>query len=293
MAAGRPILCVGAAHWDLIARAAAPLEPGADVPGRIARQPGGVALNVALALSALGRSVALLAAVGRDAAGADLLTEAEGRGVVTTHVTRIAGPSDLYVAIEDAAGEIFAAVADCRRLEAAGTEISRPLRDGTLAGPGTPWTGDVVVDGNLSEAALIEIAGAVAGRLAIVPASPAKAARLAPLLGRVRATLYVNRREAEAILGTALPDSAAAAVALRDRGAHEVVVTDGAAPAAEASAAGLVSIAPPRVVTRGLTGAGDRFLAAHLAAREDGLPPDAALRAAVDASVAHISAEVP
>ena len=42
-----------------------------------------------------------------------------------------------------------------------------------------------------------------------------------------------------------------------------------------------------------LTGAGDRFLAAHLAAREDGLPPDAALRAAVDASVAHISAEVP
>ncbi len=293
MAGCRPILCVGAAHWDLIARAATPLGPGADLPGRIARQPGGVALNVALALAALGRPVALLSAIGRDLAGDSLLVEASARGVVTAHVTRVEGPSDGYVAIEGPDGEIFAAVADCRALEAAGTTPLGPLRDGALAEPGAPWTSGVVVDGNLPEAALIEIARLVAGNLAIVPASPGKAARLAPLLGRAAATLYVNRREAEEMLGVALPDSRAAAAGLRARGAREVVVTDGAAPATQASAAGIVTVAPPHVATRSLTGAGDRFLAAHLAARADGLAPEAALRAAVAASAAHISAEVP
>lgn len=293
MAVGPPILCVGAAHWDLIARAETPLVRGADLPGRIARQPGGVALNVALALAALGRPVALLSAVGRDAAGESLLVEAAARGVVTAHVVRVEGPSDGYVAIEGPDGEIFGAVADCRALEAAGTSTLRPLRDGALAGPGAPWTGGVVVDGNLPEAALLEIARLAVGDLAIVPASPGKAARLAPLLGRAGATLYVNRAEAEVMLGIALPDSRAAAAALRERGAREVVVTDGAAPTTQASPAGIVTVAPPRVATRSLTGAGDRFLAAHLAARADGLAPEAALRAAIAASAAHISAEVP
>ena len=55
--AAAPFLCVGAAHWDIIGRTAVPLPPGADVPGRVTRQPGGVAQNVARALAALGRPV--------------------------------------------------------------------------------------------------------------------------------------------------------------------------------------------------------------------------------------------
>ena len=45
------ILCIGAMLWDVIGRAPRRMAPGADVPGRIRHIPGGVALNVALALA--------------------------------------------------------------------------------------------------------------------------------------------------------------------------------------------------------------------------------------------------
>ena len=51
---GRRVLCVGAAHWDVIGRTPRPLPPGADVPGRVTRQPGGVARNIAEALARAG-----------------------------------------------------------------------------------------------------------------------------------------------------------------------------------------------------------------------------------------------
>ena len=45
------ILCAGAMLWDVIGQASAPMTLGEDVPGRIHQRPGGVALNVALALA--------------------------------------------------------------------------------------------------------------------------------------------------------------------------------------------------------------------------------------------------
>jgi sugar/nucleoside kinase (ribokinase family) len=45
------VVVIGAAHWDVVARAAAPLAAGADVPGRVVRRVGGVAANVALGLA--------------------------------------------------------------------------------------------------------------------------------------------------------------------------------------------------------------------------------------------------
>jgi sugar/nucleoside kinase (ribokinase family) len=276
-----PVLCIGAAHWDLIGRAAAPLPPGADVPGRVEERLGGVALNVALALAALGRPVTLLAAVGRDAAGDRLVAELRARGVDWTRLWRHDGPTDRYVAIEDAEGELHAAVADCTGLEAAWERL--------LALP--PWPGPVVFDGNLPAAALDALRAWTGGPLAAVPASPDKAGRLAPLLEAGRARFYLNRREAEALCAATFDDTRAAARALRARGAVEALVTDGAAPVTVASASGTLSLAPLQVPSRSLTGAGDALVAAHLAARADGLDPEAALRAALAASARHIARE--
>jgi sugar/nucleoside kinase (ribokinase family) len=290
------VLCVGAALWDVVARAGRPLGPGSDVPGRIARQPGGVALNVALALAARGARPVLLAAVGRDTAGEALIAAASARGVDCAHALRHEGPSDAYVAIEDAAGEVFAAVADCAALERAGPAVLDPLRDGRLAAPGAPWTGAAVIDGNLPAATLAEVAALPAlapARLAFVPASPGKADRLAPVLAARRGAIYLNRTEAEGALGRGFPDSAAAALALRGLGLAEAVVTDGPAPASHAGPHGLVTRAPRPVATRSLTGAGDAFLAAHLAAVAAGRDPEAALAEALDASARHISREDP
>jgi pseudouridine kinase len=287
-----PILCAGAALWDIIARAEAPLHPGADEPGRIERRMGGVALNVALALAGNGVRAALLTALGRDSQGDRLVAALEARGVDCAHVTRTADPTDTYLAVEDAGGELFAAVADCAGLERAGAAVLAPLRDGRLGDAARPWPGTLVIDGNLPAAVLEGLAGDpafAAARLAFVPASPGKAARLACALGLVRALFYVNRREAEVICGADFPDAGAAAEALVARGAARAVVTDGVRPVAAAGPEGVVRRAPQPVAARSVTGAGDSFLAAHLAAEARGLGPEAALAAAVSAAARHIA----
>jgi sugar/nucleoside kinase (ribokinase family) len=286
--AAEPFVCVGAAHWDIIGRTALPLPPGADVPGTIVRRPGGVALNVALALAALGRPVVLLAAIGDDEAGEELAAALAAAGVDCRGLHRRAGATDAYVAIEGRGGELHAAVADCGGLEAAGPALLAPLRARGLA----PHR--LVADGNLPLPLLAEtLRLPAAAPPALIGASPAKAAGLGPLLAASGAALYLNRREAEAICGAPFPDTRAAAEALRALGAAEAVVTDGAAPAAAADAKGTLALAPPPVAPVGLTGAGDALVAAHLAGRRDGLDARAALAAALAAAARHITAEVP
>lgn len=289
-----PVLCVGAAHWDMIARTRAPLPLGADVPGRVIRRPGGVALNVARALAALDCPVVLLSAIGRDVSGLELQAAMAESGVATLGLTRRRGPTDCYLAVEGPDGALHAAVADCDGLDEAGATILAPLRDGRVSVPGRPWDGPVVVDGNLSAAVLDELVGVHLARdapLAIVPASPFKTARVAAVLARRPATLYLNRAEAETLCAASFCDSVAAATALLGRGIAEAVVTDGAAAATVASAEGVVSLMPPAVPILGVTGAGDTFVAAHLLARAEGADPETALRAALDASARHISRE--
>ena len=287
--AGPPFLCVGAAHWDIIARTAAPLPPGADVPGRVSRQPGGVAQNVARALAALGRPVALLSAIGRDRAGDELAAGLAAAGIDCAVLLRHDTPTDCYLAIEGAGGALHAGVADCTGLERAGLALLAPLDDRRPRGP-------AVLDGNLPppviEAALRHPALAAAP-LALVPASPEKAARLAPFLALRPATLYLNRLEAEALCARPFPDSRTAAEALRAAGAAHAIVTNGDRSAASAGPHGNVTLAPPPVTAASVTGAGDVFVAAHLAARADGLDPETALRTALTAAARHITCEAP
>lgn len=279
-----PFLVVGAAHWDVIARASGPLGDGADVPGRVARRPGGVALNLALGLAAAGQAVELVAALGRDPAGDALAAVLAGAGVGTGGMLR-QGATDAYVAIETDSGALHAAVADCAGLERAG--------GGLLAGLDRlpmPWPGTVVVDGNLAASVLARLVahpGLAEAGVVLVPASPAKAGRLAALLARPRVALYVNRAEAEVLAGAPLAESRVAALALRRLGAERAVVTDGAGPATAADAAGVVTRAP-RAAVGSATGAGDRFVARHLAALAGGCAAEDALALALEAATRHI-----
>ncbi|MFT3974620.1 MAG: PfkB family carbohydrate kinase [Amaricoccus sp.] len=284
-----PFLVIGAAHWDVVARAAAALGRGADVPGRVERRPGGVALNLAAGLAAAGQPVELVAAVGRDHAGEALAAAIAAAGIGERGLLR-QGTTDAYVAIETADGALHAAVADCAGLERAGAGLLAGLDALAL-----PWGGTVVLDGNLPAAVLAGAAGhpgLAAAALVLVPASPEKAARLGPLLGRRPVALYVNRAEAEALAGQALADSATAALALLRLGAASAAVTDGAAAASVADADGVVSAMPP-AAAGGVTGAGDRFVARHLAARADGLAAGPALGLALAAAARHIAGAAP
>lgn len=288
-----PVLCIGAVLWDVIGRSPAPMAPGADVPGRIRHVPGGVALNVAIALAARGQAAAVLGAIGLDPQGDALLSAVHAAGVSADWVHRAPNlPTDVYMAVEDPDG-LIAAIADAHSLEAAGEAVLAPLRDGRLGSAAAPWRGRVVVDGNLTAAQLSAIAAdpaLAAADLNVVPASPGKADRLAPLIGPPHVTLYLNRAEAQTLAGRPCADAAEAAAAVIARGAARVLVTDGARPAAcAARGAEVLTCTPPPVPVARVTGAGDCFLAAHLAARAAGADRAAALAAAVAAAASHVS----
>lgn len=297
MPAPPDLVVIGSLLWDIVGRTAVRLGRGGDVAGRIERRPGGVAMNVAATAARFGLRPALLSAVGQDADGEGLLAAAEGMGVDTRHVRRLARwPTDRYMAIEDAGG-LLGAIADARTLEAAGAAILAPLSDGTLTERGAGWPGLLVLDGNLTGAVLDQIAtsGAFASAdLRIIPAGPGKATRLLGVLRLPNATLYLNRHEAELLCGTGFDGAGNAALGLLALGAARVLVTDGARPAVDAVAGGpLLQALPPSVKVARVTGAGDTFVGAHLAAEHRRLPRDEALHIALAAAADHISGETP
>ena len=288
------ILCVGAVLWDIIGRTSAAMAPGDDVPGRITRAPGGVAFNIAATLSRQGLRPAVLAAIGADAEGCDLIAAVAALGIDTAFVHRPADlPTDRYIAIEGAGG-LVAAIADARSLEAAGEAILAPLADGRLGSAAAPWAGPVALDGNLTPALLAEIAVSplfARADLRLAPASPGKAERLRPFLARPGATLYLNLTEARTLGARAYPDADAAAAGLAALGAHRVCVTDGPRPLAAALDGRHLGLVPPEVPVRRVTGAGDTFMAAHIAAERAGLPPEAALARALAAATAFVAGD--
>ncbi|MBC7739232.1 MAG: kinase [Candidatus Saccharibacteria bacterium] len=289
------ILCLGSVLWDIIGRSHLSLHLGSDVPGRITRLPGGVAMNIAMTLARLGLTPALLPAVGQDAEGQELIAICRQMGMVTDHIYRSPDlPTVRYMAIEGANG-LIAAIADAHSLEAAGARVLAPLTDGRLGSAANPWAGMIALDGNLTEALLSDIATDPAfarADLRLAPASPGKAERLRPLLTHARATLYVNLEEARLLTRTDARTAAEGAEALLAHGVRRVLVTDSGRTAADGDATGILTAQPPQVLVARVTGAGDTFMAAHIVAERRGAARVAALHAALSAAAAYVSGDI-
>lgn len=294
MAKNTSILCIGSVLWDLVGRTGAPMAHGNDVPGRIERLPGGVALNIAMTLKRFDLAPELVSVIGTDAAGDELLAACEAMGLGCGYLLRDAQlPTDAYMAIEDVNG-LVAAMCDAHSLEAAGDRILAPLLDGRLGDRHRPYEGVIALDGNLTEDLLAQVAELPEFRradLRIAPASPGKATRLTPLLAHPGATLYVNLEEAGLLLKAQFTTAWEAASALIGAGATRAVVTDGPRSAALGDFAGTISAIPPDVPQKRVTGAGDTFMAAHIAAEMGGAEPQAALEQAVQAAARYVSGE--
>ncbi len=293
MSTSPDILCIGSVLWDVIGRASVHMQVGTDVPGRITRLPGGVAMNIAMTLRRFGLTPAILTAIGRDAEGEELIAEAARMGLVCDFAYRSDDlPTDVYMAVEGANG-LIAAIADAHSLEAAGDRILAPLSDGRLGSTTAPYSGLVALDGNLTTDLLHQIARSPLFALAdlrVAPASPGKAERL---LDHPTATLYVNIEEASRLCQSHFTDSASAAQGMIARGAHRVLVTDGGRAASEATGESVITLAPPKVLVTRVTGAGDTFMAAHIVAEARGADREEALFKALDAAATYVSGEVP
>lgn len=290
------ILCIGSVLWDVIGRSASAMRQGSDVPGRITRLPGGVAMNIAMTLVRFGMTPTLLTAIGRDPEGDELVRACARLGMITDHIYRSQDlPTDRYMAVEGANG-LIAAIADAHSLEAAGAKILRPLMHGPLGYENTPFDGPIALDGNLTLDLLEEIAQSPAfarADLRVAPASPGKAERLQPFLKHARATLYVNLEEAGLLCQREFENSESAAKGLLDRGALRVLVTDGGNSATVGSASGVRTQKPPSVLVTRVTGAGDTFMAAHIASEASGAGDDEALTRALHAAATYVSGETP
>lgn len=290
------ILCIGSVLWDIIGRSPVVMRLGSDVPGRITRLPGGVAMNIAMTLRRFGLRPGLLTAIGRDPEGDELVAACARMGMEVGAIYRSDDlPTDRYMAVEGANG-LIAAIADAHSLEAAGDKILRPLADGRLGSLAAPWRGLIALDGNLTESLLAEIAGSplfAGADLRVAPASPGKAERLLPLLAHPGATLYVNLEEASLICAADYANAAEAAEGMLARGAHRVLVTHGGAPCAEGTAGrGVITDSPPPVLVTRITGAGDTFMAAHIIAERRGEGREAALASALRAAATYVSGEI-
>lgn len=290
------ILCVGSVLWDVIGRAPVHMRQGSDVAGRITRIPGGVALNIAMTLARFGLTPSLLSSVGRDSAGDELLQACSELGTLTDLVYRSDDlPTDQYMAVEGANG-LIAAIADAHSLEAAGDKILSPLMDGTLGSDDAPYEGFVALDGNLTQRLLENIAISDAfskADMRVAPASPGKAERLMPFLNHQRAVLYVNLEEAGLLCQAEFKTSAEAAEQLVARGARRALVTDGGDSASDATPAGVITQIPPSVLVTRVTGAGDTFMAAHIASEKSGLDREASLERALKAAATYVSGGSP
>lgn len=280
--------------WDIVGKTPHPLDRGSDEPGRISVIPGGVAMNIAMALRRFDLPVTLLTCLGQDRDGDTLIVEAAQRGIRTDFVYRAPDLStDRYIAIEDETGMI-AAVADAHSLEQGAEKLLEPLRDGRLGSAQSPWAGMIILDGNFTEAQLSEMARSPVLQQAdirLAPASPGKSRRLRPFLGHPNTTLYVNRVEAEYILDTEFRTAAEAAGALAATGVKQAVVTDSGNPASASIGGRTVSMTPPSVAIKRYTGAGDVFLSAHICAELHGHHGSSALNRALDEAATYISSE--
>lgn len=257
MVQGFDVVVVGSLNLDLVARTPRLPGPGETVQGTgYAELPGGKGLNQAVAAARAGARVAMVGALGDDAAGAALREVARAEGIDDRHVLDVAGvpTGRALIAVDDAAENSI-----------------------------------VVVPGANAAVVLTDLAPArvVLAQLEIDPAVVAAAFRQARAQG---ALTVLNPAPAErataellALADVVIPNEHELAVlggrgALAAAGVRTLIVTLGAAGAdlvdlsTDGAGDGGERVAPFAVDPVDTTGAGDAFcggLAARLAAGDD------------------------
>lgn len=260
---------IGGANMDVKAHSHAPLEAGTSNPGRTSISPGGVGRNVAEGLARLGTDTHLVAAVGDDAMGRQILDVTEQAGVRVEQVSRTAAVTGTYTAVLDHHGELTVAVSDMDATEMIDAHAIENAR-------GLIGSADLLIlDGNLSHEALgaaLAIGRRRKVRIVLEPVSVPKARRLGGLLDGSTPihTITPNVAELGALVGRPVdddvPDLGRAAANLHDRDVDVVWIRRGGGGSVISTrAAGITddhvfAALPTDVVD--VTGAGDAMLAA-------------------------------
>lgn len=232
-------------------------------PGRISLSVGGVGGNIARNLSAMGVNVKFITVLGGDIFSEAIKSCFEQSGVDLSHsLYDPEGRSSAYLFINDADGDMLAAVSDM--------EPSALLTPEYLSEKLSVINGGaaLVMDSNLAQDSISFLAENCTVPIFADAVSAAKAPRLLPSLGKLKA-FKPNHLEAQLLTGKDTLEDAAKA--LLDTGLNSVFITlgaDGVYCADCGTALTLPVLDLPAVNT---TGAGDSFTAALVKAHLEGM----------------------
>lgn len=283
------ILGIGGAHVDRRGRMSGEHVPGASNPGSMHEDAGGGTFNALRVAARRGIQAALISVRGGDAAGQMVASAAASAGIVDLSAVFLDRATPSYTAVLDRDGDVVAALADMELYEIA---FPKQLRRSKIR-EAVAWADCVLTDANLPEAALQRLTAAAEGTpVHAIAISPAKAARLRPVLSRL-ACLYMNRREAAALAGMDTGRSAVELAArLRELGLPSGTISEGSRPVLAFDASGMFAMEPPppgRIVD--VTGAGDALAGAAMAAAVTGKPLRAGLREGLAAALLALQSE--
>ena len=280
------VAVVGAANVDIGGVSRGELIAGDSNPGAVRRSMGGVGRNIAHNMALLGLSVRLVTALGEDVHADEIAASCAALGIDMSWSLRLPGEStSTYLFIADCRGEMALAVSDM--------EIYRSLTPSALMDrPGAlKGVRALVLDANLPAETIQWICGSTDAPVFADPVSAAKADRLLPVLGRLRA-VKPNRLEAELLSGVKIRDERslnAAADRLLAAGTEQVYISLGSDGllAADKDRRIRLDSRPERIVNT--TGCGDAFTAGVVWGNLNGM--DLALCAGAGMAAASLAAE--
>jgi len=253
------ITVVGAVNVDITGTPDQPLIAQDSNPGHVSISLGGVGRNIADNLARLGASVDLITVLGDDGYAADIREDCSRLGISLENSLQITGgATSSYLCINDDQGDMHIAINDMRLID--------NLTPTFLADkmPVINRSDLLVIEANLSKAAIEFLAGHVTIPIIAEPVSTRKAGRLLSVLDRLQ-LIKPNRIEAEILSGVTIREEAdlqRAAVSLHARGVRQVCISLGrdGVYCSDADTKEKYPILPGRVVNT--TGCGDAFFSA-------------------------------
>ncbi len=272
-----PVIVVGDIVTDVLARLTEPLAPGSDAAAATRWEGGGAGANIAAWLASLGIDVTLVARVGDDRRGRELVAVLSRGGVRCEVAVDARLETGTIVVLVAADGE-RTMVTD--RGANRGLEPADLPADRFVAGAHLHLSGYTLLDQGSRAAAqsALALARQAGMSISVDPASARPLALAGPswFLSETRGATFClpNLDEVRLLSGCEEPAAAARSLA----GFYgEVVVTLGSAGACWAGGSEYVQVPAAATQVVDATGAGDAFAAGFLAARLADVEPVAAL----------------
>ena len=252
------ICVIGAVNVDIIASSYVRLIHQDSNPGTVKISYGGVGRNIAENLCRLNQKVELITVLGDDYHADEIADQCDELGISLKHSLKIKDEhSSMYICINDEKGEMQMAVSVMEIYDELTPDYFESKLD-VINGASA-----VIMDLNLSAAAVKYLCSHVTAPIYVDPVSTRKALKIKPCLKNVYA-IKPNRMEAELILGRKIKtdeEILSAAQRFLELGVQRVFISLGEKGVcyADRQSSGFVRVQKTRVVNT--TGCGDAFMA--------------------------------